>query len=354
MSLTLAPNGAPQILGLNVAILGATGAVGIEFLRVLESRKFPVAELRLLASERSAGKHLEFQGAQIPVLAVGPDSFEGIDVAFFSAGAARSREYSRHALRAGAYVIDNSSAFRMDKNVPLIVPEINLHAAKPSDRLISVPNCSAIILLIAVAPLRKLGQIERIIVSTYQSASGGGAGMMRRLVEETRAYLEDRDVTQKAPHPPYAFNLFSHNTEINAEGQNEEEAKVIAESRKILEAPELRMNVTCIRVPVLRAHSQSITVEFAGKAPDEAAVRAALVQAPGVRVVDDRSANDFPTPLMASGQDDVLVGRIRKDPSHPSAISMFVAGDQLLKGAALNAVQIAECVVPKARASRES
>jgi len=349
----LTPNSASQKTGLRVAILGATGAVGAEFLKLFESREFPVAELRLLASERSAGKSLEFRGEEIPVLAVGPDSFDGIDVAFFSAGATRSREYAPDALRAGAYVIDNSSAFRMDENVPLIVPEINLHAVKPTDRLISVPNCSAIILLIAVAPLRKLAEVERIIVSTYQSASGGGAGMMRRLVDETRAYLEDRDVAQKASHPPYAFNLFSHNTEINAEGQNEEEAKVIAESRKILEAPELRMNVTCIRVPVLRAHSQSITVEFAAEAPSEAAIRSALAEAPGVRVVDDRTVNDFPTPLMASGQDEVLVGRIRKDPSHPSAIAMFVAGDQLRKGAALNAIQIAECVIPGAVVSRE-
>ena len=172
--------------------------------------------------------------------------------------------------------------------------------------------------------------------------------MMRRLLDETRAYLEDRGITQDAPHPPYAFNLFSHNTEINAEGQNEEEAKVISESRKILEAPVLRLNVTCIRVPVLRAHSQSITVEFTNHAPSVDAVRTALAHAPGVRVVDDRAANVFPTPRMASGQDDVLVGRIRTDPSHPSAISMFVAGDQLRKGAALNAVQIAECVIPRA------
>jgi aspartate-semialdehyde dehydrogenase len=343
-----------RVTGLRVAILGATGAVGTEFLRLFERRKFPVAELRLLASGRSAGKSLEFDGAQVLVSEVGPNSFEGIDVAFFSAGATRSREYALHALRSGAFVIDNSSAFRMDENVPLIVPEINLHAVKPTDRLISVPNCSAIILLIAVAPLRKLGDIERVIVSTYQSASGGGAGMMRRLVDETRAYLGDVDAPQSASHPPYAFNLFSHNTDINADGQNEEEAKVIAESRKILESPKLRLNVTCIRVPVLRAHSQSITVEFAGVAPDEAAIRATLARAPGVRVVDDRAANNFPTPLMASGQDNVLVGRIRKDPSHPSAISMFVAGDQLLKGAALNAVQIAEAVVPGAGVNRDA
>jgi len=345
----LAPSGAEPTTGLRVAILGATGAVGTEFLRLFETRHFPVAELRLLASERSAGKSLAFKGRNIPIEAVTPSSFEGIDVAFFSAGATRSREFAPHALRAGAYVIDNSSAFRMDDNVPLVVPEINLHAVGPADRLISVPNCSAIILLMAVAPLRKLGTIERLIVSTYQSASGGGAGMMRRLVDETKAYLDEREPEPNLAHPPYAFNLFSHNTAINAEGQNEEESKVIAESRKILEWPDLRINVTCIRVPVLRAHSQSITVEFAGSAPDEESVREALSRAAGVRVVDDRTANHFPTPLMASGQDDVFVGRIRKDPSHPSAIAMFAAGDQLLKGAALNAVQIAEAVIPALR-----
>jgi aspartate-semialdehyde dehydrogenase len=340
-----------QKTGLRVAILGATGAVGTEFLTLLDDRKFPIADLRLLASERSSGKHLTFRGAEIPVSAVGPDSFEKVDVAFFSAGASRSREFAPRALRAGAFVIDNSSAFRMDETVPLIVPEINLDAVKPEHRLISVPNCSAIILLLAVAPLRKLGVVDRIIVSTYQSASGGGAGMMRRLLEETQAFLEERDMAQSATHPPYAFNLFSHNTPMNSEGQNEEEAKVVAESRKILSSPGLKLNVTCIRVPVLRAHSQSITVEFSGAAPSESQVRSALAAAAGIRVVDDRSTNDFPTPLMASGQDDVLVGRIRRDPSHPSAISMFVAGDQLRKGAALNAVQIAECVVPGAHAT---
>ncbi|MHB8636286.1 MAG: aspartate-semialdehyde dehydrogenase [Fimbriimonadaceae bacterium] len=353
MSTTATSHRDTQQGGLRVAILGATGAVGVEFLRLLEQRKFGVAALSLLASERSAGKILKFKGEGISVTAVRPDSFDGIDVAFFSAGASLSRENAPRALNAGAYVIDNSSAFRMDDNVPLIVPEINIKAVKLTDRLISVPNCSAIILLMAVAPLRKLGVIERLIVSTYQSASGGGAGMMRRLMEETRASIDQVYVEPASAHPPYAFNLFSHNTPINALGQNEEEAKVIAESRKILDMPDLRLNVTCIRVPVLRAHSQSVTVEFSGKAPCIEDVRATLAEAPGVRVVDDRAANDFPTPVMASGQDDVLVGRIRTDPSHASAISIFIAGDQLLKGAALNAVQIAEAVVQGARAADE-
>lgn len=326
-------------------MLGATGAVGGEFLRLFEEREFPVATLRLLASERSAGKTMTFRGVEVPVEAVTPESFEGTNVAFFSAGASRSREFAPHAVKAGALVVDNSSAFRMDDDVPLVVPEINADAIRPDHHIIAVPNCSAIILLMGVFPLTKLGVVERLIVSTYQSASGGGAAMMRRLVEETEHYLAGTTHGSPASHPPYAFNLFSHNTEVNERGQNEEEAKVVAESRKILGRPDLRLNVTCIRVPVLRAHSESVTVEYAGDAPSEDAVRTALEAMPGVRVIDDRVANHFPTPLLASGQGDVLVGRIRRDESHPSAISLFVAGDQLLKGAALNAVQIAETVL---------
>jgi aspartate-semialdehyde dehydrogenase len=230
----------------------------------------------------------------------------------------------------------------MDPNVPLVVPEINMDSVKAGQHLVAVPNCSAIILLTAVHPLRRLGRIERLIVSTYQSASGGGAGVMQELEEQTRAVLAGSNPEPKLLPHPYAFNLFSHNTPIDSSGYNEEERKVIAESRKILSMPELRINVTCVRVPVLRAHSQSVTVEFDGPAPSEEAIRETLGSAPGVRVVDDRAGNSFPTPLSASGQGDVLVGRIRQDLSNPNAICMFIAGDQLLKGAALNAVQIAE------------
>jgi aspartate-semialdehyde dehydrogenase len=236
----------------------------------------------------------------------------------------------------------------MDPNVPLVVPEINMDAVGPGNRLIAVPNCSAIILLMAVHPLRKLGKIERLIVSTYQSASGGGAAVMRELEEQTRDVLAGKTATPKVLPHPYAFNLFSHNTAIGDSGYNEEEFKVIAESRKILGMPELRVNVTCVRVPVLRAHSESVTVEFEGPAPTEEEVRETLASAPGVRVVDDRERNHFPMPVEAGGQGDVLVGRIRKDLSNERAICMFVAGDQLLKGAALNAVQIAEAVLGRA------
>jgi aspartate-semialdehyde dehydrogenase len=321
--------------GFNVAVVGATGAVGNEFLRLFEERNFPIAGLKLLASERSVGKTAIYKGETFVVEEAKPESFKGIDFAFFSAGASRSRALVPAAIEAGAYVIDNSSAFRMDPDVPLVVP-----------------NCTAIILLVAVNPLRDLGKIERLVVSTYQSASGGGAKVMDELIEETadavydiKGEEEKKGSRDKVLPHPYAFNLFSHNTPINEHGYNEEEWKVIQESRKILEMPDLRINVTCVRVPVIRAHSESITVEFAGEAPSEQQIREILASAPGVKLVDDRETNTFPMPITASGQGDVLVGRIRKDVSHSSAISMFVAGDQLLKGAALNAVQIAELLI---------
>jgi aspartate-semialdehyde dehydrogenase len=326
----------------NVAIVGATGAVGGEFLRLFAERDFPVGELRLLASERSVGKDVSFKDQMLRIGNVSDESFKGIDIAFFSAGATRSREYAPVALRAGAIVIDNSSAFRMDPGVPLVIPEINGDQIKPDNHLYAVPNCSAIIMLMALAPLRSLGIIERVIVSTYQSASGAGAQAMNELEEQTKGVLEGAEPTPRVLPHVYAFNLFSHNTAINEHGYNEEEWKVIEESRKILNMPELKINVTCIRVPVLRAHSEAITVEFAGAAPSETDVRAALSSAPGVKLVDDRENNLFPMPRDASGQDDVLVGRIRRDVSNPNAMCMFVSGDQLLKGAALNAVQIAE------------
>ncbi len=332
---------------LTVAIVGATGAVGQEFLSLFESRRFPVGDLRLLASARSAGRKASFMGTEYTIGEATPDAFEGVDVAFFSAGATRSRDLVPAALAAGALVVDNSSAFRMRDDVPLVVPEINLDAVPKGGKLVAVPNCSAILLLMAIQPLRSLGTVERLIVSTYQSASGGGAAVMEELRESTRAFLEGREYAPKAVQHPYAFNLFSHNTTVGPHGANEEETKVVEESRKILGMPELKVNVTCVRVPVLRAHSESVTVEFAGPAPSEEAARAALAAFPGVTVVDDRDANRFPMPAEASGQGDVLVGRIRQDASNPNGLSLFLAGDQLLKGAALNAVQIAEALIER-------
>lgn len=327
---------------LNVAIVGATGAVGQEFLRLFEQRNFPVGSLKLLASERSVGKTYTFKGAEVAVQKLEASAFDGVDVAFFSAGASRSREFAPAALDRGALVVDNSSAYRMDDSVPLVVPEINGQQIRKDHRLYPVANCSAIILLMAVAPLTHLGKVDRLIVSTYQSASGAGAAAMRELEDQTRAVLAGEPAVPSVLPHPYAFNLFSHNTAINEHGYNEEEWKVMQESRKILGMPNLKINVTCVRVPILRAHSESITVEFADVAPTEEAVRGALARAEGVRVVDDRSGNHFPMPLEASGIDEVLVGRIRKDVSNPNAICLFCSGDQLLKGAALNAVQIAE------------
>ena len=326
--------------GYSVAVVGATGAVGGEFLRLFEERNFPIRELKLLASERSVGKDLDGHKVQLAE----PKAFEGVDIAFFSAGASRSKALVPSALQAGALVVDNSSAFRMDAGVPLVVPEVNTDAIG-KNRLLAVPNCTAIILVTAIHPLRQLGNFSRVIVSTYQSASGGGAAMMRLLEDETRAVLGHGDKPESPLNAPYAFNLFSHNTPIGDDGFNEEESKVMAETRKILGLPNLKLNVTCVRVPVLRAHSESVTIEFDGPAPTREAVTAILSKAQGVKVIDDREANRFPTPHDASGQGDVLVGRIRQDPSDPNALCLFIAGDQLLKGAALNAVQIAEAAL---------
>lgn len=329
----------------SVAIVGATGAVGGEFLRLFEQRKFPISSLTLLASERSVGKHLDFAGSSLEISEAKLGAFAGVDVAFFSAGASRSKALVPDALAAGALVIDNSSAFRMDPNVPLIVPEVNPDTFTSKNRLFSVGNCTAILLCTAINPLRKLGKLERIIVSTYQSASGGGAGMMRQLESETKAIVCNEELPPTSLSQTYGFNLFSHNTPIGESGYNEEELKVMEETKKILGDPNLKVNVTCIRVPILRAHTETVTLEFAGPAPSVEAAREALSKAPGVTLVDDREANRFPTPLEASGRDEVLVGRIRQDASNPNALCLMLSGDQLLKGAALNAIQVAELVL---------
>jgi aspartate-semialdehyde dehydrogenase len=330
---------------LRIAVVGATGAVGMELLKLLEREPFPIAEVHALASAKSAGAALPFKGSTLTVQDLESFDFHKADIAFFSAGAARSKSFGPKAVECGCVVIDNSSAFRMDPSVPLIVPEINGHVIGPGDRYIANPNCSAIIMLMAVAPLRKLGAIDRLIVCTYQSASGAGATAMEELLQQTREFLDGEALTRRVFPHPYAFNLFSHNTPIDEDGLNEEERKVIEESRKILGDADLRINVTCVRVPVLRAHSEAIIVEFVGPAPSLESVREAYASAPGVKMVDDAANNHFPMPLEASGIHEVLVGRIRHDPSSPHGLCLFVSGDQLLKGAALNAVQIAEFMV---------
>lgn len=325
----------------HVAIAGATGAVGEEFRRLLEEREFPLGSLRLLASERSAGRKIPFRGSELVVETLSEQSFGGCDIAFFSAGASRSRDFAPSAARSGALVVDNSSAFRMDPSVPLVVPEINPEDIANHHGIIANPNCSTIIALMAIAPLRTLGRIKRIVVSTYQAASGAGAQAMKELEDQARDILAGRPVEPRVFPHPIAFNLFSHNTPVGDDGYNDEERKMILESRKILHDDDLRVTATCVRVPVLRAHAESINVEFEGARPPLADVRETLFRAPGIELVDDVEHGRFPMPIDATGKDAVLVGRIRDDQSCNSAIDMFVCGDQILKGAALNGFQIA-------------
>jgi aspartate-semialdehyde dehydrogenase len=329
-----------------VAIVGVTGAVGVELLRCLEQRRFGLSELRLLASARSAGKTLKFRDQPLTVRELKEDSFAGVNVGLFSAGASTSRRFAPLAVNAGATVVDNSSAFRMDPQVPLVVPEINAAAIRGHHGIIANPNCCAIISITPLWPIHRKNRIARLQLATYQAASGAGAAAMEELRESTRAYLEGRAYQNTVLPHPYAFNLFSHNTRIDpVTGYNDEETKVIQETRKIFGDPDIRVSATCVRVPVLRAHSVAITFECERPiTPVE--VRTLLQDAPGVKLVDDAERNYFPMPKDASGQDAILVGRIRQDVSDPSgrSIALFVAGDQLLKGAALNAVQIAEAL----------
>lgn len=328
----------------NVAIVGATGAVGREFVGCLESRGVPLASLKLLASARSAGQTQSFRGQALVIEELTEKSFEGVDIALFSAGSGISKQYAPIAVRAGAVVVDNSSAFRYDPAIPLVVPEINAASMKNHAGIIANPNCAAITSLVPLWPVHQVNPVRRLIISTYQAASGGGAALMEELEQSTRAYLDGKAYEPKVVKYPYAFNLFSHNTAIDmATGYNDEETKVIKETKKIFGDERIAVSATCIRVPVLRAHSVSMTFECE-RPITPAEVKALLEKAPGVKVVDDWANNYFPMPKDASGQGDVLAGRIRTDLSDPSgkSISMFVAADQLLKGAALNAVQIAE------------
>jgi aspartate-semialdehyde dehydrogenase len=335
-----------------VAIAGVTGAVGAEFIATMDRRGFRVGRLKPLASARSAGKTLDFRGEKIVIEELTERSFDGVDIALFSAGGGISRKFAPVAVKAGAVVVDNSSAFRMDPNVPLVIPEVNGNRIRDHKGIIANPNCAAITALVPLWPIHQSNRIKRLIISTYQAASGAGAAAMEELVESTRANLNGQVYTPKVMPHPYAFNLFSHNTAVDPEtGYNDEESKVIKETRKIFEDDNIAVGVTCVRVPVLRAHCEAITFECERPITEDE-VRAILARAPGVRIVDDRTKNYFPMPVDASGQDDVLVGRIRKDLSDPSghSISMFVSADQLLKGAALNAIQIAELLPQRAMA----
>lgn len=325
-----------------LAILGATGAVGREMAALLGERATP-CRIRLLASARSAGTPITVNGRVYEVQAVTERSFEDVAFAVFSAGAERSRQWAPIARSCGAVVIDNSSAFRMDRDVPLVVPEINPGDLSWHKGLIANPNCSTIVMNVPVWPLHCVNPVRRIVVSTYQAASGAGAAAMEELRTQSADHLAGRTVEPRVFPHPIAFNLFSHDSPIADDGYNAEERKMIEETRKIFHEPAVPIAVTCVRVPVMRAHSESINLTFERPiTPDE--VREILAEAPGVRLVDDRAGGHFPMPIEASGQDAVLVGRVRQDPSQPagSGIEMFVCGDQLRKGAALNAIQILE------------
>ena len=329
-----------------MAIVGATGAVGIEFIQVMEKLNFPVSKLKLLASKRSAGKKLKFRGEDCIVEETSHDSFKNVDIALFSAGSPISRHYADIVKESGCVMIDNSSAFRMEPDVPLVIPEINPEDANNHHGIISNPNCSTIIMLMAVYPIYKKYRVKRIVLSTYQAASGAGWEAMEELRKASLAHLNNEPFEQKIMPHPYAFNLFSHNSKMLENGYNEEEMKTFKETRKILHDSTINITATCVRVPVFRAHSESINLEFVEMAPSVEECRTLLANFPGVQVVDDRQNNTFPMPLDASGKYECLVGRIRKDESLPEkAINLFVCGDQLLKGAALNAVQIALLLV---------
>ncbi len=326
-----------------IAVVGATGAVGQEFARVLEQRPLPVREFRLLASARSAGRKVPWCGRELPVAELSEKAFEGATLAFFSAGGSISREFAPIAARAGAVVVDNSSAFRMVDGVPLVVPEVNAAAARAHKGIIANPNCSTIIMVVVLWPLHRVNPVRRVVVSTYQAASGAGARALAELEEQTRTVLGGGQAEPKVFPTICAFNVFSHNSAVGPDGYNLEESKMIAETHKIFGDASIGIAPTCMRVPVMRAHTESLSIEFS-RPIEPVEARETLAAAPGVRVVDEPERNRFPTPLEATGIDEVLVGRIRRDASIPEGrgLQLICAGDQLRKGAALNAVQIVE------------
>ena len=329
---------------LRVAILGVTGAVGQELLALLEERQFPVAELIPLASPRSAGQGLRWQDQELTIQGVSAAAFEGVDVVLASAGGSASKQWAPIAAQAGAVVIDNSSAFRLDPTVPLVVPEVNPEAAFTHSGIIANPNCTTILLTLALAPLAAKRAVKRVVVSTYQSASGAGARAMEELRTLSRTVLEGGEpVSEVLPHS-LAFNLFLHNSPLQPNGYCEEELKMLNETRKIMGLPDLRLSATCVRVPVLRAHSEAVNIEFSEPFP-VAEARALLAQAAGVELLEDFEANRFPMPTDVTGRDPVAIGRIRQDLSDPHALELWLCGDQIRKGAALNAVQIAELLI---------
>jgi aspartate-semialdehyde dehydrogenase len=330
----------------NVAIVGATGLVGHEFIKILEQRKFPMSSVRLLASDRSAGTKLSVNGEQIEVLETADDSFRGIDIALFSAGADISRHFSPIAAKAGAVVIDNSAAWRMDKDVPLVVPEVNPEDIKLHKGIIANPNCSTIQMVVALYPLHKVNPIKRIVVSTYQSVSGTGSPAVEELKKQA-GQVQNGEPTVPSVYPyQIAFNALPEIDVFLENGYTKEEWKMVEETRKIMHADGIQVSATCVRVPVFLAHGEAVNIEFT-RSMSPAEVRKILAGAPGLKVVDDPSKRVYPHQIMAAGTDDVFVGRIRQDASHPNGVVMWVVADNIRKGAALNAVQIAEEMVKR-------
>ena len=325
----------------HVAIVGATGAVGIELLRVMERRDFPVADLRLLASPRSAGKSLEFRGQDLSIAALEQNSFAGIDLAFFSAGAGTAKQFAPIAQRAGAVVIDNSSAFRMDVDVPLIIPEINPEDIRRHRGMIANPNCTTAVALMALHPLHSAFGLRRVFASSYQAVSGSGSRAIEELKQQVEATVGGGQAVARVYPHPIAFNVLPHVDSFLDTGYTREEMKMQNEGRKIMHLPDFRASVTCVRVPVYRAHSVAMSAEFERPVSLEAA-RAVLAKASGLDLIDEPLSDRYPTPLAAAGKDNCQVGRLRLDCALENGLGLWVSGDQLLKGAALNAVQIAE------------
>ncbi|WP_297445336.1 aspartate-semialdehyde dehydrogenase [Desulfurobacterium sp.] len=332
-------------MGYSVAVVGATGAVGKEMIKVLEQRNFPVDKIKLLASERSAGKKLKFKGEEITVEKLTPESFEGVEIALFSAGGDRSKQFAPEAVKRGAVVIDNSSAFRMDKEVPLVVPEVNPEDVKWHKGIIANPNCSTIQMVVALKPLYDLSRIKRIVVSTYQAVSGAGAAAIEELKAQSEAVLKGTKVPPPKKIPKQiAFNCVPQIDVFFDDGYTKEEHKMVNETKKIMHDPEIKVSATCVRVPVFIGHSESVNLEFEKPVSVEDAINA-LKNAPGVTVVNDFKNGVYPTPIDVAGKDNVLVGRIRKDDTIENGLNLWIVGDNLRKGAALNAVQIAEVLI---------
>ena len=324
-----------------MAVVGATGAVGIEMIRTLERRNFPVGKLTLLASARSVGKKLTFRGTEVAVTELTHDSFQGVDIALFSAGGSISREFAPSAVKAGTVVVDNSSHYRMDPSVPLVIPEINPEDVRTHQGIIANPNCTTAITLMALHPLHEAFGVKRLFASSYQAVSGTGAKALEELEKQVGQIVRGEPVTREVYPHQIAFNVLPHVDSFLPTGYTKEEMKMENEGRKILHHPSLRASVTCVRVPVYRSHSVAVSAEFERPVSVEAA-RAVLSKAPGLEVVDDPANKRYPMPLDTSGQDNCTVGRLRIDCALDNGLAFWVSGDQLLKGAALNAVQIAE------------